>query len=235
MGIADKVSQTALSYAEQAISSIPPLRKGALIHGPMLIPFQYNPEKLTRTLTASSMGTSGPDLLRLKGPPGEKIALEILLDAADQDNRQSGLQLADGIYPSLAALEMIIYPSSARVLANAALSQMGIIELIPPLPVMTVLVWGYRRVVPVRIESFTVTEELFDSALNPLRAHVGLGLQVLTYEDLGLMSAGGMLSMAGHVQREVLAASAAIRSTIGAASVTGLDMNVVSKAIKGIL
>ena len=26
MGIADKVSQTALSYAEQAISSIPPLR-----------------------------------------------------------------------------------------------------------------------------------------------------------------------------------------------------------------
>ena len=91
-----------------------------------------------------------------------------MLDAADQDNRQSA-QLADGIYPSLAALEMIIYPSSARMLANAALSQMGIIELIPPLPVMTVLVWGYRRVVPVRIESFTVTEELFDSALNPLR------------------------------------------------------------------
>ena len=41
---------------------------------------------------------------------------------------------------------------------------------------------------------------------------------VLTYEDLGLLSAGGMLSMAGHAASEVLAASAAIRSTIGAAS-----------------
>ena len=37
---------------------------------------------------------------------------------------------------------------------------------------------------------------------------MSLGLKVLTYEDLGLVSAGGMLSMAGHVQREVLAASA---------------------------
>ncbi len=235
MSTANKIGSAALSAAELVISNLPPLRKGALIHGAMLIPFQYNPEKLTRTLTASSVGTSGPDLLRIKGPPGEKISLEIWLDAADQNERQTGLKLADGIYPSLAALEMILYPASARVLANAALSQLGIIELIPPMPVLTVLVWGYRRVVPIRIESFTVTEDLFDSALNPLRAQVSLGLQVLTYEDLGLVSVGGMLSMAGHIQREVLAVSAAVSATRSAAAATGLDLNVVSKAIKGIL
>jgi hypothetical protein len=201
----------------------------------MLIPFQYNPERLTRTLSANSVGQAGADLLRLKGPPGERITLDILLDAADQNARQSGLQLADGIYPALSALEMLLYPSAARVLTNAALARLGIIELIPPLPVLTVLVWGTRRVVPVRVESFTVTEEHFDSALNPLRATVALGLQVLTYEDLGLWSVGGMLSMAGHLQREVLAVSAAVQNTRSAAAATGLDLNTVGKALKGIL
>lgn len=217
------------------ISGLPALRKGALIHGAMLIPFQYNPERLTRALSASAVGQSGQDLLRLKGPPGERITLDILLDAADQNARQSGLQLADGIYPALSALEMLLFPSAARVLTNAALARLGIIELIPPLPVLTVLVWGSRRVVPVRVESFSVTEELFDSALNPVRATVALALQVLTYEDLGLWSVGGMLSMAGHLQREVLAVSAAVQNTRSAAAATGLDLNTVGKALKGIL
>jgi hypothetical protein len=201
----------------------------------MLIPFQYNPERLTRTLSASTMGQGSADLLRLKGPPGETIQLEILLDAGDQAERSSGLRLASGIYPSLAALEMILYPSAARMLANAALARFGVIELIPPLPVLTVLVWGTRRVVPVKIESFTITEDQFDGALNPLRAQVNLGLKVLTYEDLGMWSVGGMLSMAGHLQREVLAVSAAVSATQSAAASLGLNMGVIGKAIKGIL
>lgn len=234
MSVTSRLSQSAADVAA-TISGLPALRKGALIHGAMLIPFQYNPERLTRTLSANSVGQAGADLLRLKGPPGERITLDILLDAADQNARQSGLQLADGIYPALSALEMLLYPSAARVLTNAALARLGIIELIPPLPVLTVLVWGTRRVVPVRVESFTVTEEHFDSALNPLRATVALGLQVLTYEDLGLWSVGGMLSMAGHLQREVLAVSAAVQNTRSAAAATGLDLSTVGKALKGIL
>lgn len=234
MSVTSRLSESAADVAA-TISGLPALRKGALIHGAMLIPFQYNPERLTRALSASAVGQSGQDLLRLKGPPGERITLDILLDAADQNTRQSGLQLADGIYPALAALEMLLFPSAARVLTNAALARLGIIELIPPLPVLTVLVWGARRVVPVRVESFTVTEELFDSALNPLRATVALALQVLTYEDLGLWSVGGMLSMAGHLQREVLAVSAAVQNTRSAAAATGLDLNTVGKALKGIL
>lgn len=234
MSVTSRLIESAADVAA-TISGLPALRKGALIHGAMLIPFQYNPERLTRALSASAVGQSGQDLLRLKGPPGERITLDILLDAADQNARQSGLQLADGIYPALSALEMLLFPSAARVLTNAALARLGIIELIPPLPVLTVLVWGSRRVVPVRVESFSVTEELFDSALNPVRATVALALQVLTYEDLGLWSVGGMLSMAGHLQREVLAVSAAVQNTRSAAAATGLDLNTVGKALKGIL
>lgn len=234
MSVSSRLS-SAHSEAKGTITGLPLLRKGALIHGAMLIPFQYNPERLTRTLTASTVGQGSADLLRLKGPPGEKIQLDILLDAGDQSERSSGLELADGIYPSLAALEMLLYPSAARVLTNAALARFGIIELIPPLPTLTVLVWGTRRVVPVKVESFTISEEQFDSALNPLRAHISLGLQVLTYEDLGLWSVGGMLSMAGHLQREVLAVSAAVDATHSAAAATGLHLGTVSKALKGII
>lgn len=234
MSVSSWLSSTAADVAN-GISGLPPLRKGALIHGPMLIPFQYNPERLTRTLSASTMSQGSSELLRLKGPPGETIALEILLDAGDQAERSSGLRLANGIYPSLAALEMILYPSAARMLANAALARLGVIELIPPLPVLTVLVWGPRRVMPIRIESFSVTEDQFDGALNPLRAQVSLGLKVLTYEDLGMWSVGGMLSMAGHLQREVLAVSAAVSATQSAAASLGINMSVIGKAMKGIL
>lgn len=234
MSASSWLSSTAADVAN-GISSLPPLRKGALIHGPMLIPFQYNPERLTRTLSANTLSQGSADLLRLKGPPGETIQLEILLDAGDQAERSSGLRLASGIYPSLAALEMILYPSAARMLTNAALARLGVIELIPPLPVLTVLVWGARRVVPIKIESFSVTEDQFDGALNPLRAQVSLGLKVLTYEDLGMWSVGGMLSMAGHLQREVLAVSAAVSATQSAAASLGINMGVISKAIKGVL
>ena len=41
-----------------------------------------------------------------------------------------------------------------------------------------------RQVTPVRIKSFSVTEQAFDAMLNPVRAEVSLNLEVLTYEDL---------------------------------------------------
>ena len=40
-------------------------------------------------------------------------------------------------------------------------------------------VWSKSRVVPVRVTDFSVTEEAFDPALNPIRAKVSLGLRVL--------------------------------------------------------
>jgi len=193
----------------------PRVQKGALVGldaaNPLasVIAFQYNPESLTRTLTpqtagAAAGGNAPADALRLAGPPQEVIRLEVTIDATDRLERGDA---ADGIHPELAQLEMLIYPKSALVIANEALLLAGVVEVIPPEAPLAILVWGAKRVVPVRVVDFSITEQDFDPELNPIRAKVTLGLRVLNYRDLGLMSAGGGLFMAHQVVKEALATS----------------------------
>jgi hypothetical protein len=60
--------------------------------------------------------------------------------------------------------------------------------------------------VPVRLTEFTITEEAFDPALNPIRAKVSLGMRVLNVNDLGFDHRGGNLFMAYLQRKEQLAA-----------------------------
>ncbi len=192
----------------------PKVMKGAIIGLDPLNPlasviiFQYNPDLLTRTLTAQTSGSDNADrgeALRLKGPPKETIKLDVEIDAADQLEQANPLATSMGLYPTLASLEMLLYPKSARTIANEALAATGIIEIIPPEAPMTLFVWGLKRTLPVRLTEFTITEEAFDLNLNPIRAKVGLSLRVLNYQDLGMSSAGGALFMAHQVAKEVMA------------------------------
>jgi len=41
-------------------------------------------------------------------------------------------------------------------------------------------IWGLTRVLPVVIDSMSVTEQHFDPLLNPIQAEVALGLSVMT-------------------------------------------------------
>ena len=61
---------------------------------------------------------------------------------------------------------------------------------------LTLFVWSRSRIVPVRITDFSITEEAFDPALNPIRAKVSLGMRVLSVDDLGFDHKGGSLFMA---------------------------------------
>jgi hypothetical protein len=191
----------------------PRLINGAIIGVDMFNPlasiiiFQYNPDTVTRTLTAQASGDN-PDqgeALRLKGPPQESIKLEVEIDAADQLEKASFPATSMGVYTTLASLEMLLYPKSALMFSNEVLARMGIIEIIPPEAPLTLLVWGIKRVLPVRLTTFTITEEAFDPQLNPIRAKVSLDLHVLTYQDLGFLSTGGALYMAHQVAKEVMA------------------------------
>ena len=100
------------------------------------------------------MGGEGGDrseVLRLKGAPVETINLEVEIDATDQLETGSSLAISQGIYPQLAALEMLIYPKSALVIANTALLALGTIEVAPPMAPLTLFIWGSKRVLPVRL------------------------------------------------------------------------------------
>src|SRR5829696_7881135 len=85
------------------------------------------------------------------------------------------------------------------------LEQAGIIEVLAPEAPLTLFVWGPKRVLPVRLTSFSITEQAFDTGLNPIRASVSLSLSVLNYQDLGLLSVGGALFMAHQVAKEAMA------------------------------
>ena len=72
-----------------------------------------------------------------------------------------------GIYPQLSALEMLVYPKSALVIANTALLAAGTIEIVPPTAPLTLFIWGVKRILPVRITEFSITEEAYDTGAEP--------------------------------------------------------------------
>jgi hypothetical protein len=186
--------------------------------------FQYNPDEVTRTLrprAPSSGGASASDALRVWGAATETITMTVELDATD------GLEIGDpvtqtmGVAGRLAVLEMQMYPSTKTVIANAALTAAGTIEVLPPSGPLTVLALGPGRVVPVRLDSLTIREQAFDVALNPVRASVEVSLTVLTYDDLPPTEVGFAMSLAHQVQQEVRASVAAVTGAVGAAFSVG--------------
>jgi hypothetical protein len=206
----------------------PRVQKGAVIgldpFNPLasVIIFQYNPDTLTRTITPQTAG-GNPDrgeALRLKGPPQESIRLEVDIDATDQLERGDALAASLGIAPTLASLEMLLYPKSALVIANEVLLNFGIIEIIAPEAPLTLFVWGLKRVLPVRLTDLSITEEAFDPDLNPIRAKATLSLRVLNYQDLGLLSVGGTIFMAHQIVKEVMASIGGVNSLAGAGAVS---------------
>jgi hypothetical protein len=193
----------------------PRLLKGAIVSvdpnvGTPLgtIAFQYNPDEVTRTLKPQSVGDE-PDrteILRLKGPPIETIKCTIEIDATDQLASGDSNTLTYGIQPQLAALELLVYPSSAELNTNETLSYIGTIEILPMESALTLFVWSKTRVTPVRITDLDVTEEAFDPQLNPIRAKVSLAMRVLNVNDVGFQTPAGALYMVYQVQKEALAA-----------------------------
>ena len=201
----------------------PRLIKGALVGmDPMnplasVVVFQYNPDTMTRRLEARSTGggdtSDRSEAFRLTGPPKETITLNIEVDATDQLEQANPIALISGISPTLAALEMLLYPKSVTVIANSTLAQAGNIEIIPPEAPLTLFVWGVTRVLPVRVTGFSITEEAYDPMLNPIRAKVDLTLTVLSYADLKLTNPGYSLFMVHQIAKEVMATSNVAVST----------------------
>ena len=183
-----------------------------------IIALQYNPDTLTRTLQPQGVTAEGGDrqeATRLKGPPIETIKLDAEIDATDQLELGVPPSTQSGIHPQLAALEMIVYPPSSQLLANNALAQAGTLEIAPVLAPLSLFIWSKNRIVPVRLTDFSITEEAFDPALNPIRAKVSLGMRVLSVNDLGFNVKGGSLFMAYQQQKEQLAGQSAAGTLSG--------------------
>ncbi|MFI7407073.1 hypothetical protein ACIBU0_00100 [Streptomyces sp. NPDC049627] len=176
-----------------------------------VIALQYNPDTVTRTLQPQGVGAEAGErgeALRLKGPAQETVKVDVELNATDQleDPSAADAVARHGLLPVLAALELLVNPTARALLDQDTAARSGAFEIAPVESPLTVFVWSRDRVVPVRITEFTVTEEAFDSRLNPIRAKVSLGLRILTVDDLGFAHRGGALFLAHQRRREQLAA-----------------------------
>ncbi len=181
---------------------------------PRLVVFQYNPDEVRRTLASRTPaqqqgGGQGAreDALRVAGPPVESITLSVDLDASDQLEHPGANETTaeKGLFPALAALEMTMYPPSLDAEQLERQAAAGEVQVEPANLPLTVLVWGKRRVTPVSITSFSVTEQAFDTRLNPIRAKVDLGLKVLTFMEFPAESVGRDAYIAYQKQKEELA------------------------------
>jgi len=198
----------------------PRILKGALVAYqlpdllPNIIVFQYNPEEVSRNLQgrASSGGGRG-DANRTNGPPSESISLSVEIDATDQleHPRDNGTTVANGLHPVIAALEGLMYPSYPTVIANQVLALAGSAMILGEPAPLALLIWGPKRVLPVQVASVSITEQAFDTSLNPTRAKADLSLKVMTYRDLDVTSPAYWVYMAAFTQKEVLS----IMNTIG--------------------
>jgi hypothetical protein len=175
---------------------------------PNLILFQYNPETMTHTWTpAKSGGSNTPgqspsNPLAITGPPEESFSFNLVMDSndtiADGNAVTQGLAQASGLYPRLAALEMLLFPTAppGGGLVGSVSSALGITggsapaTGVPAAQLPTVLfVWGPGRIAPVRVTTLTITEKLYDSALlNPIHAEAQISLKVLTPQELQYVS-----------------------------------------------
>jgi len=192
-----------------------------------VIPLQYNPDSLSRTLQIQSLpgGQDGVrvDALRLRGPAVETIKIEAQLDATDQLERPDLFPNTAqyGLHPQLAQLEMLVNPTVETLLADDGMANAGTLEIIPLEQPLTLFIWSKSRVVPVRLTDFSITEEAFDPNLNPIRAKVSLGMRVLNVDDLGFAHPGGRLFMTYLGNKEHLA-TLAPAAAINVLGLTGL-------------
>ncbi|GLR87953.1 hypothetical protein [Bradyrhizobium iriomotense] len=199
------------------------LMRGALVEysgaflGPIpnIVIFQFNPEKLSRTINIPPPPAITPTSRKQKtetgkasAPPTESISVTAQFSAADDLGRGDALSVVPrlfGIAPQLAALEKMVYPpKTPGGLIGAAIDAVGAAlgggaqaatRSVPREKVPTLLfIWGPTRVLPVTLKTMSITEQQFDFLLNPVQAEVSLGLEVASAPPSKDVVANGALT-----------------------------------------
>ena len=183
-----------------------PLRGALIEYGsgligpiPNVVIFQFNPEQLSRSLQIPQRptGATQRETTQAGEKTFEKITLKAHFTAADMLADDKVLAKLFGIGPQLAALEKMVLPSTKIAgLIGAAIDKIGDAlglggggddKPAQPIPrekyPRILFIWGLTRVLPVTIDSMSITELEYDAILNPLRAEVDITLSVISIDD----------------------------------------------------
>lgn len=114
----------------------------------------------------------------------ESVSFDIRLDATDDLNAGNAIATQFGLAPQLATLDLMTLPKEESLLGGAVDALLGLGEggfsfTKRDNPPMILFIWGRKRVLPVNINSMSVTETEFSTDLNPIRATVSVSLTVV--------------------------------------------------------
>lgn len=157
---------------------------------PGFIPFQYNPETLTRTISPYRPRDEEGERTGLTdrsqpAPPEETFTLSLELDATDflEDPASHPVGSIFGVAPKIASIEKLMYPTGSIIdaLIGAITSLLpGHSSPVPRADVPVVLFfWGPSRLLPVRVVSLQIEEQAHSPVLYPIRAKAQISLKVL--------------------------------------------------------
>ncbi|MCG8461655.1 MAG: hypothetical protein MI919_35690, partial [Holophagales bacterium] len=146
----------------------------------LTVPFQYNPKSLKRSLEPQLYSSTGDAAVRYSDAPRQTIGVQVQLESVFPTRIQD---TSNGIQPLLAALELLIYPKSTDLTKYFLQLDSGTMQAVPPLAPLILFVWGPRRVLPVELTQVSVTENLFDPQLNPIRADVDLSMTLYSFKE----------------------------------------------------
>ena len=204
-------------------SNRPKILRGAFVEyglniPPLIVPFQFNPEQLSRSRSVTYYGEEYKEPVTERGEAGdeqtrtqlkqrslretherysdlqeirnkqkatvneETISFDIRLDASDALSDGDVIAGQFGVAPRLATLELMVMPKGDSVLGAALeslISTTGFTFTGGQKPPMILFIWGRTRVMPVNIDSMSITETEFNTQLSPVRATVSVSLTVI--------------------------------------------------------
>ena len=114
----------------------------------------------------------------------ESISFELRLDATDDLDRGDAISEQFGILPRLATLELMMHPKEENLLGGDIGALLGLDKKSSsftdkPRPPLVLFIWGRTRVLPVNLESMSITETEFGIDLHPIRATVSVSMTVI--------------------------------------------------------
>ncbi len=186
-------------------SNQPKILRGAFVEfgislPPLVVVFQFNPLTISRSRESTvDSGRTPRNLLKSITADSlldvraqqvikvgeEKLSFEIRLDATDKLNDGDSITQEFGIAPQLSTLELMMIPKGQGLLGAAVGALLGGDDSGYAFtdegknPPVILFIWGRKKVMPVNITSMTIKEEEFSTDLNPVRATVSVGLQVI--------------------------------------------------------
>jgi hypothetical protein len=179
----------------------PPLIRGAIVQLvedvgvvlPNIVPFQYNPAKMTRNfkpwnpfdVDPSNRGAPAP--MAAPFDPEETFQISLEFDATNDLEDANPIAMATGVASRIAAIQKLVMPTqgligdlvgAAKALAGKALASQSERSKIP----LALFVMGPGLILPVRVTTLSIEVNEFTALLYPLMAIVQIEMRVLTPE-----------------------------------------------------